>query len=311
MAYNPFRAFDGHWRPRSIGESLKDFVKSPSWLNRLIVINVGVFVGMWLFRLVAGVVEFLFQFSPNTVYHRFCELVSCPADPAALLHQPWGVVTSLFVHAGFWHLFFNMLMLYVIGRIFLKYVNERHLLAVYLLGGVFGNIVYMAAYNLFPAFSGVVGTSYAVGASGSIMAIMSAITTYRPKHQVNLLILNPISLATLTICFIIIDIISIPDGNAGGHIAHIGGFLFGLIYILLMKRTIDGDKSSETAGRRAKKDKYYVSRESGRPVSDEEYNAKKHQDNVRIDEILDKISKYGYSALTAEEKDFLFHYSRK
>ena len=63
--------------------------------------------------------------------------------------------------------------------------------------------------------------------------------------------------------------------------------------------------------KRKKKEKYYVSTESGRPLSDEEYNARKVAEKQRIDEILDKISAKGYDALSKEEKDFLFHYSRK
>lgn len=63
--------------------------------------------------------------------------------------------------------------------------------------------------------------------------------------------------------------------------------------------------------RRKKKVKFYVSRESGRPLSDIEYNTHKVSEQARIDRILDKISKNGYGALSAEEKDFLFYYSKK
>ena len=60
-----------------------------------------------------------------------------------------------------------------------------------------------------------------------------------------------------------------------------------------------------------KKDKYYVSPESGRPMTDEEYNERKVAEQKRVDEILDKISKSGYDALSKEEKEFLFKYSKK
>ena len=62
---------------------------------------------------------------------------------------------------------------------------------------------------------------------------------------------------------------------------------------------------------KSSKSKYYVSRESGRPLSDEEYNANRQAEKQRVDEILDKISEKGYDALSAEEKEFLFHHSQK
>ena len=166
--------------------------------------------------------------------------------------------------------------------------------------------------------------SYAVGASGSIMAVMAAITFYRPNYSLRLLLLGNIKLIWITLIFVAIDLISIPESNAGGHIAHIGGVVYGLLYILiyggLMKHNFTWQKprdpsktreKKERKKKKKKKDKYYVSKESGRPVSDEDYNAQKVAEQARIDSILDKISQSGYGALTTEEKDFLFHYSKK
>lgn len=178
------------------------------------------------------------------------------------------------------------------------------------MGGIFGNIVYMTAYNLFPVFSADMAHSFAMGASGSVMAIMAAITAYRPNHNVSLFLLGRMKLVWIAVAFVIIDIVSIPKGNAGGHISHIGGFLFGLIYIAIMSKKFNS-KWIFKRKEKEKRTKYYVSEESGRPLSDEEYNARKHAEKLRIDAILDKISQYGYDALSKEEKDFLFHYSKK
>ena len=122
-----------------------------------------------------------------------------------------------------------------------------------------------------------------------------------------------------------------PDGVA--HFAHLGGMVFGILLILLWRRNNRQNRkttyyqyngSDSTDGRQwrwpfqkrekastSSKSKYYVSRESGRPLSDEEFNARRQAEKERVDSILDKISKSGYDALTAEEKDFLFHYSQK
>lgn len=301
----------------SLGSRLRRFFTSKDVLNILIVINISVYLALWAFGLVLRLFGFLTRTAliaaPGFLQH----LLSCPASFAELARRPWGMVTSLFVHAGFGHIFFNMLMLYVVGKMFLAFLSEKQLAATYLAGGIFGNLFYMAAYNIFPAFAGVLTESSAVGASGSIMAIMAAITFYRPGYSMNLLFIGRVKLLWITLAFVAIDLISIPEGNAGGHIAHIGGVVYGLLYILvyggLMRHGFTWQKPrrhSEKGGRR-KKEKYYVSKESGRPMSDEEYNARKAAEQARIDSILDKISQYGYGALSADEKDFLFHYSKK
>ena len=82
----------------------------------------------------------------------------------------------MFLHKGIWHILFNMLWLYSFGRIFLEYLDQRKLVAVYLLGGIAGAIFYIFSFNIFPAFSGVVADSIAIGASASVMAIVVAIS---------------------------------------------------------------------------------------------------------------------------------------
>ncbi len=309
MTSKYFRTDSLNFISSGLNERLKNFIKSPSWLNRLITLNISVFLCLWIFKLVTRVVDYLYKMPSNSIFNRFNELISCPSDLTTLLHQPWSIITSLFVHSGVWHLLFNMLILYFIGRIFLQYINEKHFLMIYFLGGIVGNIVYIISYNVFPVFSDVTNISYAVGASACVMAILSAIATFRPDHQINLFILIPISIITIAIIFVIIDILSISKENSGGHLAHLGGFFLGFIYILIFKRKLKKVSQSNTQSTKTKK--YYVSKESGRPISDEEYNARKHQVNLKIDSILDKISKSGYESLSKEEKDFLFHYSKK
>lgn len=303
--------FGFYTQQATFGEKLKSFFKSPSWLNRLITINVCVYLAFLLLRIVLYLCGFLFQFSSAEVLQTLTQFLSCPADFHKLLLQPWGILTSLFVHANFWHLFFNMLMLYVIGQIFLEYLNEKHLLITYFLGGIFGNLIYMLAYNIFPVFASDLPYSYALGASGSIMAVMSVITFYRPNHEITLFLFGKLRLLYLTLIFVVIDLLSIPSGNAGGHIAHLGGILFGILYVAIIRGFINTKKMKSSFNNSQKKSKYYVSKESGRPLSDEEYNARKYQEKLKIDAILDKISQYGYDALSKEEKDFLFNYSKK
>src|SRR5674536_126961 len=86
------------------------------------------------------------------------------------------------------------LWLYWFGRIFLEYLDGRKLVAVYLLGGIIGAMVYILAFNIFPAFTGVVGESVAIGASASVMAIVIAIATYVPDYTVQLFLFGRIKI---------------------------------------------------------------------------------------------------------------------
>jgi hypothetical protein len=170
----------------------------------------------------------------------------------------------------------------------------------------------MAAYNFFPAFVEVLPNAYALGASGSIMAILAAITVYKPNHSLNIIFLGQIALKWIMLIFLVIDLLNIPKGNAGGHIAHLGGALFGAGYGLFIIGFQGRNFGKKTRKKRAKKQKFTTSyqnfSEPVRHISDEEYNARKTQQQKKIDVILDKISKSGYEALSKEEKEFLFYY---
>ena len=112
----------------------------------------------------------------------------------------------------------------------------------------------------------------------------------------------------------------IPSGNAGGHIAHLGGAIFGVLYIYLVKFSNKAHYSTHNfsfpgkVGSWFKKKKHeprFTSDFHARPMSDDEFNRRKKDNQERIDEILEKISRGGYDSLTREEKEFLFKTSNK
>jgi membrane associated rhomboid family serine protease len=231
-----------------------------------------------------------------------------PADFPALLYHPWTLVTSLFVHNGFWHIFFNMFMLYVAGQLFLKYLTQKQLVATYFIGGIVGNLFFMGAYNLFPVFASAVSYATCVGASGAIMAILIAVTVYRPNHPLNLFLFGKTTMKWVAVIFVAIDLLSITGGNAGGHFAHLGGAVYGALAGLFY---LKGNPFRQVVFERNERKGYRApTGTTGRPVSDADYNAKKRQDEAKVDSILDKISKSGYDSLTKEERDFLYNYKR-
>lgn len=170
-----------------------------------------------------------------------------------------------------------------------------------------------------------------VGASGAVFGLLLAFGMLFPNSQIYIYFLFPIKAKWFVVLYGALELAYGIGGTSDGvaHFAHLGGMLFGIILILLWRKTdrysntyyYDYQDPNEGNGffsrfqslfkKNKKKDKYYVSSESGRPLSDEEYNARKTAEKKRIDEILDKISARGYEALSKEEKDFLFNYSQK
>ena len=132
-------------------------------LLRLLYINIGAFL---LIRL-ADVLLMLFNY-PFAPLLRYLEF---PSAPMEFLLQPWSVLTYMFTHYDVLHILFNMLWLYWFGRMFLNYFDARKLFGVYLLGGIFGALLFMVAYNLFPYYADTASCSYLLGASASVMAV--------------------------------------------------------------------------------------------------------------------------------------------
>ena len=199
-----------------------------------------------------------------------------------------------------------------------------YVLGLYVLGGLAGAALYLLAYNLLPHLAS--GQAMLIGASASVMAIVIAISVYRPDYQIGLLFIGTISLKWIAIVTVFIDFISIEDANFGGHIAHVGGMLMGLWFALAIKRGHDItswiNRSIDGVVKLFKKDKpkgskrrsYNYHQSSGinpENKSSQSKTSAKNADEERLDEILRKLKRSGYGALTDEEKEFLFNASRK
>ncbi|WP_299247879.1 rhomboid family intramembrane serine protease [uncultured Aquimarina sp.] len=288
-------------------DDLKLKFKRFTIIEKLIVINVVVFVSFYLLNTFA----FLFNASSGFLMDWFV----FPKDFNSFLTQPWSIITYAFLHSGFWHIASNMIILYFSGRYFITYLTGKRVLTVYFLGAIFGALLYMLSYNLFPAFSEE-GDSVLLGASASVMAILIGTATYIPYMTVRLMFIGSIKFWWIAAFFVILDIVQIPAGNAGGHIAHLGGALFGYLYASQLKKGNDigswfeklmdatvslftpRKKSPLKTVHKAKKPKNTTKKATSSPA--------KNPNQAQIDAILDKISKSGYDSLTKQEKDFLF-----
>jgi len=302
-------------QPSNPLDEVKRFFRQGSALSLLILVNVAV----WVCIQVLKVILFFFNYADETaagtlVMHAF----ALPASLLLLASRPWTIVTYMFLHIEFWHVLFNMLWLYWFGRIFLEFLSSRLLVIIYFLGGIAGGLVYIIAFNVFPVFHGIVPVAYALGASASVMAIVTAVSFYVPGYTIRLFLFGKIRILYMAIILFVFDFFMIPAGNPGGHLAHIGGALFGFVCIQMLKvskRSFPGRNPfsfhSFLNYFRKQKTTYTAAGFAGRPLSDEEYNIKKLDNQKRIDEILEKISKGGYDSLTIAEKEFLFKTSNK
>ncbi|WP_027077869.1 rhomboid family intramembrane serine protease [Maribacter antarcticus] len=271
--------------------------------EKLIAINVLVFI-------VERLTTFLLRLPSNSIVQWF----ELPKDFFDFLVQPWSIVTYSFFHGGFGHLFWNMLLIYFVGRIFLNLFDARRFLNVYFLGVIMGGLFFFVGYNIFPAFFNV--NAYLIGASAGASAILIFICAYMPNQEVRLIFFN-VKLWYIGAFVVLMDLIQLPaSGNAGGHLAHLGGALLGYWYARQLvngsdigagfSRFLDAIvnlfKGSE---KKAPLKTVYKSKKRGATTTSKaQYD--KQSSQKKIDAILDKISKSGYESLSKAEKDFLF-----
>ena len=288
-------------------ENLKSFFKSKNVLVRLIIINIAVWLGIMF-------LDVLFDLFNANFIENVISWLAVPAYLGKLLFRPWTLITYMFLHYDFWHILFNMLWLYWFGRIFLEYLNERQLFTTYILGGLAGALFYILTFNIFPKFQDAYINSVALGASASVMAIVVAISYYVPNYRINLMFFGPVKIFYIAVISIVMDVIMIRSANSGGHLAHLGGAIWGFYYIYVLRKGFDMSKYFDgfsfnkiiASFKKPKKTKFKNVYTNTRPVKDEDFNYEKKKNQKSIDEILDKISKSGYESLSKEEKELLF-----
>lgn len=286
----------------SIVQEIKESFRQGSSLTRIIYINLAVFV-------IYNLIRVIFYLGGNPLGSSLTVYLAVPANPGNLLLKPWTIITYMFFHEDFLHILFNLLWLFWFGKIFLEYLSDKVLTGVYILGGVSGAAMFILFYNLFSVFENASYEAIALGASASVLAIVVAISTLKPNYTIYLLFIGPVKLKYLALFTVLLDVVSIPVTNAGGHIAHLGGALFGYLYIILFRQGYDLVKPVSwliDRFNRINQPKSRLRVNYRKTETDYEYKSRKANEQVRIDTILDKISKTGYDSLTKEEKDALF-----
>jgi membrane associated rhomboid family serine protease len=282
----------------NIIDDLKRHYKFGGMAQRLIYWNIACF----LVSLV-----FFYQFKVGAF--DFPNWIALSSEPAIFIRKPWTLLTYAFFHDGFGHIFFNMIVLNFSSTLFLTFFNQKQLLGLYVLSDIFAGFAFVFGYYLLNI------TASIVGASGAIMAVLVATTTYSPLMNVRLLFIGNVKLWHITLVVLVIDLMQIRLDNSGGHIAHLAGAFFGFGFIKLLQSGTDLStivssvidffvnlfrKSPSTPFKKVHKNyKKPTEKTTSRIVT-------KDKTQQQIDEILDKISRSGYDCLTKEEKEFLF-----
>lgn len=277
--------------------------KKLAWL---LVINVAVFVTIW----VVGVVCGLAGISGNPTTGWLC----VPSSAINFLYVPWTLVTYMFVQYDFWHVLFNVLWLYWFGTLLLTTLSGRHLLFLYLGGGIAGGLLFIIFQALFPQFAH--SGAYLCGASAAVLAIIVSVAIRTPDMELSLFLLGSVKVKWIALVCIILTFVGVGGGMTGSQAAHVGGLIFGISFSLALKRGIDLTTRFHIPRIKPAnpipvfKEKRQVNKkinvESARTAM-----SGKLSDVGRLDSLLDKIRTSGYDSLTSMEKKELNALSRR
>ena len=189
-------------------------------LQRIILIMIIFFVIPYIVN------TFLFLFNVNDF--SVINLFDISPNLMDLISKPWSLISYGFFHSDLWHLIGNMLILYLSGSVVLNLFGSERLIKIFILGILFGSLAYLISYNLFPAFNNI--KSSMIGSSAGVMAVFIFLASYSPNYSFRILTFN-IKIIYIASFLILLDIIQIPGGNSGGHIAHLGGDFWGIFII--------------------------------------------------------------------------------
>jgi membrane associated rhomboid family serine protease len=277
----------------STPNNLKQRFERGNIVEKLIYINILLFV----LTLLMSIFQSLYKNDNNWIIQWF----SLEADINSLFTKPWTMITYGFLHADFIHILFNLIALYFIGNLFIDYFTQKQLLTFYILGTFFGGVIYLFSQNYFPLFEG--KTSVLVGASAGISAIFIGIATYMPNYELKIRFIGFVKLWYLAAIWVGLDVLGLAGENTGGHFAHLGGGLFGFLFVSKASKKEIGVFKNIAAIFFKKNNPLKTVHKS---TNTKKETTKSDFTQKQIDEILDKISKSGYDTLTKSEKEFLF-----
>lgn len=155
-------------------------------------------------------------------------------DPNHIFTRPWTLVTYIFLHAGLWHLFFNMIVLYFFGTALERRVGNKQLLGIFFTAGILSAIGYTflsrPIFNIYPGPM--------IGASGAIYGVFAALTVLEPNLRVYVYFV-PMRLKHALVLFAVFDFLMVNSTDMIAHTAHLSGLFVGLYMGFRLKKMHD------------------------------------------------------------------------
>lgn len=244
------------------------------------------------------------------------------------LFQPYQLITYMFMHGGFSHIFFNMFALWMFGRIMEQAWGSQRFLIYYIVCGIGAGL----SQELGQALGMISPYASTIGASGAVFGVMLAFGMTFPNERLFIIPFPfPIKAKWFVMIYAALELFEGMHSNDNvAHYAHLGGMVVGLFLILYWRHKVQRQRTSNYGfqqydkgnddglwtrlksmfTKKKKQPKMHISYGNDRH-SDYQYNARRREESEEIDRILDKIRKGGYSSLTAAEKERLFNASQR
>lgn len=255
--------------------------------------------------------ETLYQNFYGNIYSWFI----LPSDLGKLMTRPWTLLTYMFMHDGVWHFIGNMIWLWIFGFILQDLAGTSKIFPLFIYGSLSGAALFLLSMHLFPGLQHEAPLATLEGASAGVMAIAVATTVMAPGYRFFPMINGGISLWVITAIYIVIDLAMMAgNDNTGGHLSHLGGAIFGFVFMRQLKAGHDWgagmnrlfnwindlfNPEKKSWQKTARRELHYKS------AGTQPYKKVPTLTQKRIDEILDKIGEKGYHQLTDEEKQLL------
>jgi rhomboid family protein len=244
------------------------------WVLRLIIANGAVFLLSNAFPRV----EYLFALVPSMI-----------------LTRPWTVVTYMFLHGGFAHIFFNMLALFFFGPQVEARLGGRDFLWLYFLSGAGGAV---ASFIFMPNVP-------VIGASAGVFGVMLAFAIYWPDAPIYIWAIFPIKAKWLVIIFVVLELFFGVTGAESGiaHFAHLGGFASGWLFLKWRDRRLQRRLAPSTPSTLDRvSGKLQREERSWRAMDRERLHELNRQE---VNRILSKIDAHGVQSITEAEREFM------
>lgn len=257
----------------------------------LIAINVSIFLIVWIVGTFTG--------DDNAA-----DYLALPAAWAMAVRRPWTLLTYMVTHESLLHILFNMLWLFWFGTMSERTIGPWRLVGAYIAGGITGGLAYLATASVTPLIP---ASSQLVGASASVLCIMTATALRTPDLEVNLLLAGPIRLKWFALLCILLAMLGLGGGNSGGVAAHLGGVVTGAVTGLRERGALQRLELKT----RLRMNRHKVRRLQAEMAAKGPVVTTPASPEERLDTLLDKIKTSGYASLSSAERDELTRLSHK